>query len=107
MSTNPLQECHQIMNRLRELRNQDIEELKQQAFQIAQEFFAHLNQNPFLQAMEVCDKGFHDFEHQIEEQFKTSSERDIARMYLQSEASQSFHSRQLQDEICQRLILGH
>ena len=99
--------CHQVVLQVRELRDQEIKELKQQAFQIAQQFFSHLNQKPRLQAMEVCDKRFHDFEQEMTEKFNRPSEIGIARMYLQSEADQSFHSRQLQDEIYQRLIPGH
>ncbi len=106
MSTSSVQKCHKAFVRLDALKDEGIEALRSNALTIAQEYFSHLQKNPSLQAMEICDKGYKDFERQARQEFESSHEVDIMRMYLASAADTSFHSRSFRNEI-QTLIVGH
>ena len=98
----------QVVDHLREEKNATLEQLVQDAPEIARLYFSELASYPQFQVAEILRKGFEDFKTKVQREFAGSTEATLAKMYLCGrETEGSFHSPTLEQRITQQLVQSH
>ncbi|NGX43285.1 MAG: hypothetical protein K940chlam7_01580 [Chlamydiae bacterium] len=98
----------QFVNDLRQLKDAKLEELVQQAPEIAQRVLADLENYPQYQTAEVLREGFKEFKREVTNQFSTPRETQLVQLYLLgSEVDAAFHSPSLEKRVFEQLVASH